>query len=578
LKENSGLAECCPGDARCAGPEFILQESTMLQKFPAFAGVQGPVVVIVMDGYGIPKNDAGSAIAAARKPTLDRLFAECPHIRLRAHGTAVGMPSDDDMGNSEVGHNAIGAGQVYSQGAALVANAIADGAIWAGDAWKEIVAGARAGANGKAGVIHFVGLFSDGNVHSHIDHLKAMVVQAKAEGIKTVRIHALLDGRDVPETSALEYVVPFEAFLGEISSDGFDARIASGGGRQYITMDRYDANWPMVEKGWKTHVLGEGPQFANATEAVNGLRERHPGTIDQDLPEFVIAEGGKPIGTIQDGDSVVFFNFRGDRAIEITRAFVEDDFNKFDRVRAPRVTYAGMLQYDGDLQLPKRFLVAPPAIKDTSGEWFSKAGLAQFACSETQKFGHVTYFWNGNRSGKFEGETWQEVPSDVVPFEQRPWMKAAEIADAMIAAVQSGQYKVLRCNFANGDMVGHTGNFRAATMAVEAVDLALARLLPAIEAAGGVALITADHGNADEMFELDKKTKQPALNADGSFKAKTAHTLNPVPLILFDKVSGGRLGLKQTDTAGLSSIAATVANLVGLEKHPKWDDSVLDVK
>ncbi|MBN8284725.1 2,3-bisphosphoglycerate-independent phosphoglycerate mutase [Zoogloea sp.] len=549
----------------------------MLQKFPAFAGVQGPVVVIVMDGYGIPKNDTGSAIAAARKPTLDRLFAECPHISLRAHGTAVGMPSDDDMGNSEVGHNAIGAGQVYSQGAALVANAIADGAIWAGEAWKEIVAGAKAGANGKAGVIHFIGLFSDGNVHSHIDHLKAMVVQAKAEGIKTVRIHALLDGRDVPETSALEYVVPFEAFLAEISRDGFDARIASGGGRQTITMDRYDANWPMVEKGWKTHVLGEGPQFANATAAVNGLRERHPGTIDQDLPEFVIADGGKPIGAIEDGDSVVFFNFRGDRAIEITRAFVEDDFNKFDRVRAPRVTYAGMLQYDGDLQLPKRFLVAPPAIRDTSGEWFSKAGLAQFACSETQKFGHVTYFWNGNRSGKFEGETWQEVPSDVVPFEQRPWMKAAEIADAMIAAVQSGRYKLLRCNFANGDMVGHTGNFRAATMAVEAVDLALARLLPAIEAAGGVALITADHGNADEMFELDKKTKQPALNADGSFKAKTAHTLNPVPLILFDKVTGGRLGLKQTDTAGLSSIAATVANLLGLEKHAKWDDGVLEV-
>ena len=546
----------------------------MLQKFSAFPGVAGPVVVIVMDGYGIPKNDAGSAIAAARKPTLDKLFAECPHITLRAHGTAVGMPSDDDMGNSEVGHNAIGAGQVYAQGAALVANAIADGAIWAGEAWKEIVAGAKAGR----GVIHFIGLFSDGNVHSHIDHLKAMVAQAKVEGVKTVRIHALLDGRDVPETSALEYVVPFEAFLAEISTDGFDARIASGGGRQYITMDRYDANWPMVEKGWKTHVLGEGPQFANATDAVNGLRERNPGTIDQDLPEFVIADGGKPIGTIEDGDSVVFYNFRGDRAIEITRAFVENDFDKFDRVRAPKVTYAGMLQYDGDLQLPKRFLVAPPAIKDTSGEWFSKMGLAQFACSETQKFGHVTYFWNGNRSGKFDGETWQEVPSDVVPFEQRPWMKAAEIADAMIAAVKSGQYKVLRCNFANGDMVGHTGNFRAATMAIEAVDLALARLLPAIEAAGGVALITADHGNADEMFELDKKTKQPAQNKDGSFKAKTAHTLNPVPLVLFDKVTGGKLGLKQTETAGLSNIAATVANLVGLEKHAKWDDSVLEVK
>mgnify|MGYP000072414016 CR=1 FL=1 len=546
----------------------------MLQKFSAFPGVAGPVVVIVMDGYGIPKNDAGSAIAAARKPTLDKLFAECPHITLRAHGTAVGMPSDDDMGNSEVGHNAIGAGQVYAQGAALVANAIADGAIWAGEAWKEIVAGAKAGR----GVIHFIGLFSDGNVHSHIDHLKAMVAQAKVEGVKTVRIHALLDGRDVPETSALDYVVPFEAFLAELSTDGFDARIASGGGRQYITMDRYDANWPMVERGWKTHVLGQGAQFANATEAVNGLRDKHPGTIDQDLPEFVIADGGKPIGTIEDGDSVVFFNFRGDRAIEITRAFEEAAFDKFDRVRAPKVTYAGMLQYDGDLKLPARFLVAPPAITDTSGEWFSKAGLAQFACSETQKFGHVTYFWNGNRSGKFDGETWQEVPSDVVPFEQRPWMKAAEITDAMIAALQSGKYQLLRCNYANGDMVGHTGNFRAATMAIEALDLALARLLPAIDAAGGVALITADHGNADEMFELDKKTKQPALNKDGSFKAKTAHTLNPVPLILYDNVTGGKLGLTPSPTAGLSNIAATVANLIGLEKHDKWDESVLEVK
>lgn len=546
----------------------------MLQKLPVFSGVPGPVVVIVMDGYGIPKLDVGSAIAAARKPTLDRLLMDCPNIKLRAHGTAVGMPSDDDMGNSEVGHNAIGAGQVYSQGAALVANAIADGSIWQGQAWQEIVAGAKAGR----GVVHFIGLFSDGNVHSHIDHLKAMVIQAKREGVKTVRIHALLDGRDVPETSALDYVLPFEAFLVELSTDGFDARIASGGGRQNITMDRYDANWPMVEKGWKTHVLGQGPQFANAAAAVNGLRAKHPGTIDQDLPEFVIAQDGQPIGTVEDGDSVVFYNFRGDRAIEITRAFVEPDFSRFDRVRTPQVTFAGMLQYDGDLQLPKRFLVTPPAIRDTSGEWFSKAGLTQFACSETQKFGHVTYFWNGNRSNKFEGETWQEVPSDVVPFEQRPWMKSAEITDAMIAALQSGQYKLLRCNFANGDMVGHTGNFRAATMAVEAVDLALARLLPAIEAAGGVALITADHGNADEMYELDKKTKQPSLNPDGSYKAKTAHTLNPVPLILFDKVSGGKLGLKQTATAGLSNIAATVANLAGLEKHAKWDESLLLVK
>jgi 2,3-bisphosphoglycerate-independent phosphoglycerate mutase len=544
----------------------------MLEKLSSFAGVQGPVVIIVMDGYGMPKSDVGSAIAAANKPTLDHLFADFPNIRLRAHGTAVGMPSDDDMGNSEVGHNAIGAGQVYSQGASLVADAIASGAIWQGEAWQQVIAGAR------NGVLHFMGLFSDGNVHSHIDHLKAMVVQAKAEGIAKVRIHVLLDGRDVPETSALDYVVPFEAFLAEISDAAFDARIASGGGRQNITMDRYDANWPMVDKGWKTHVLGEGQQFVNATAAVHGLREQNPGTIDQDLPPFVIAENGKPVGPIEDGDSVVLFNFRGDRAIEITRAFEEAGFDKFDRVRTPKVVYAGMLQYDGDLKLPSRFLVAPPAIKNTTGEWFAKSGIAQFACSETQKFGHVTYFWNGNRSGKFEGETWQEVPSDVVPFEQRPWMKAAEIADAMIAALQSGQYKTLRCNFANGDMVGHTGNFRAATLAIEAVDLQLDRLLKAVDAAGGVALITADHGNADEMYELDKKTKQPALNKDGSFKAKTAHTLNPVPLILYDNVSGGKLGLRQSEKAGLSNIAATVANLLGLEKHAAWDESLLEVR
>jgi len=546
----------------------------MLQKSASFPGIQGPIVTIVMDGYGIARSDLGSAIAAARKPTLDRLFANYPNISLRAHGIAVGMPSDDDMGNSEVGHNAIGAGQVYSQGASLVADAIAAGSIWQGAAWQQVVAGAKAGR----GVLHFLGLFSDGNVHSHIDHLRAMIVRARDEGVQAVRVHILLDGRDVPETSALDYVLPFEAFLAEVSVGGFDARIASGGGRMKITMDRYEANWKMVENGWQTHVLGQGEQYGSASAAVEALRVRFPGTIDQDLPPFGCAQDGQPVGTIEDGDSVVFFNFRGDRSIEITRAFEEAAFDKFDRLRVPKVTYAGMLQYDGDLKLPKRFLVDPPASFDLMCEWFAKAGITQFACSETQKFGHVTYFWNGNRSNKFDGETYQEVLSDVVPFEQRPWMKAAEIADAMIAALQSGQYRTLRCNFANGDMVGHTGSFRAATMAIEAVDLQLARILPVIDALGGVALITADHGNADEMYEIDKKTKQPAKNIDGSFKAKTAHTLNPVPFILYDNVSGGRLGLQQTPTAGLSNIAATIANLLGFEKHAKWDDSLLVVK
>lgn len=544
----------------------------MLKKLSNFEGIKGPVVTIVMDGVGYSPKEEGNAVAQARKPLLDRLMQKYSHVLLKAHGTAVGMPSDADMGNSEVGHNAIGAGQVYEQGAALVAKSIETGEIFKRDAWKEIAENVRA----KHSTLHFIGLFSDGNVHSNIEHLKAMVAEAKKEGISRVRIHVLLDGRDVPETSALDYVGPFEKFLDDLRSPEFDVCIASGGGRMKITMDRYNANWKMVELGWKTHVLGEGRYFANTTEAINTLRDETK-AIDQDLPPFVIAKDGKPVGTIEDGDSVVYFNFRGDRAIEITRAFEEEHFVEFDRVRHPKVEYAGMLQYDGDLKLPKRFLVPPPAIENTSGEWFSAAGLKQFACSETQKYGHVTYFWNGNRSNKFDGETYLEIPSDVVPFEQRPWMKSAEITDAMIDAVKSGKYNTLRCNFPNGDMVGHTGSLRAATMAVEAVDLALARFLPVLDAMGGVAIITADHGNADEMYDVDKKTGLPKTNKDGSIKAKTSHTLNPVPCILYDNVTGGRLSLKAGNW-GLSNLAATTANLLGFEKHEAWDASMLEIR
>ncbi|NLO23762.1 MAG: 2,3-bisphosphoglycerate-independent phosphoglycerate mutase [Fibrobacter sp.] len=540
----------------------------MLKKSKLFKKINGPVVTIVMDGYGISSREEGNAITAARTPTLDRLFANYSHVLLKAHGTSVGMPSDEDMGNSEVGHNAIGAGQVYSQGAALVANSIEQGEIFEREAWKEVVQGAQ------NSTLHFIGLFSDGNVHSNVNHLKAMLVQAKKDGVQKVRVHILLDGRDVPETSALDYVEPFEAFLGDLRGDDFDVCIASGGGRMQITMDRYNANWSMVEKGWKTHILGEGRYFNSATEAIETLR-KETNAIDQDLPAFVIAKDAKAVGTIEDGDSVVFFNFRGDRALELTRAFEDENFSEFDRVRVPKVTYAGMLQYDGDLKLPTRFLVPPPSISNTSGEWFSKSGVKQFACSETQKFGHVTYFWNGNRSHKFEGETYYEVPSDVVPFEQRPWMKSAEITDAMIEALKSGNFDFLRCNFPNGDMVGHTGSLRAATMAIEAVDLALARLLPVIDALGGVAIITADHGNADEMFELDKNGN-PQKNSNGSFKAKTAHTLNAVPCILYDNVSDKKLALKKGDF-GLSNLAATYAHLLGFEKHESWDESMLEV-
>jgi 2,3-bisphosphoglycerate-independent phosphoglycerate mutase len=548
----------------------------MLKPHPRFKGLRGPVVTVVMDGVGTNPSTVGNAVANANTPVLDRLLKTYPSITLKAHGKAVGMPSEDDMGNSEVGHNALGSGQVYEQGAALVNNAIATGDLFRQEAWRQIVDNVL----GHTSTLHFLGLFSDGNVHSHMDHLKAMIARAKEEGVGRVRVHILLDGRDVPETSALDYVGPFEAFLDGVRGPDFDVCIASGGGRMNITMDRYEANWAMVEKGWHIHVLGDGPTYASATDAIKTIRLADPGVIDQDLAPFVIARDGEPVGRIVDGDSVVYFNFRGDRAIEISRAFEDDAFDKFDRVRWPQVVYAGMLEYDGDLHIPKRYLVLPPAIRHTMGEYLCASGVRQLAISETQKYGHVTYFWNGNRSGKFSDalEDYIEIPSDIVPFEQRPWMKAAEITDELIRRIQSGDYRFLRVNYANGDMVGHTGNYDAALIAVATVDLMLARLLKAVDAAGGVALITADHGNADEMFELDKKTKQPAQNPDGSFKAKTSHTLNPVPFILYDNQTNGALDLVRGNDFGLSNVAATIVNLLGYEAPDLWDATTLSLK
>ena len=532
-----------------------------------------PVFCIVMDGIGLGKDNISNAIKNSRTPTLDMLMSKYPTLKLKAHGTAVGLPSDDDMGNSEVGHNAIGAGQVFAQGAKLVSNSIESGLMFNSDSWKQI---ASVKDTGKT--LHFIGLFSDGNVHSHIDHLKAMLAQAKVEGIKNVRVHILIDGRDVGETSALEYINPFEEFLASLNGDGFDAKIASGGGRMNITMDRYEADWSMVERGWKTHVLGEGRQFSSAKEAVETYRAEL-GCIDQDLPPFVIAENGTPVGTIEDGDSVVFYNFRGDRAIEISKAFDDKDFDKFDRVRVPAVTYAGMLEYDGDLHIPSRYLVSPPEIKGTMGEYLANTGVTQYALSETQKFGHVTYFWNGNKSGKFdeETETYEEIKSDVIPFEQRPWMKCAEITDRLIEVANEGKYRFMRVNFPNGDMVGHTGNYLATVVSVEALDLQLARILEVVDKLGGVALITADHGNADEMCEIDKKTGEPKLDKDGNMKSKTSHTLNPVPCIIYDNKFADNYKVVEKDTYGLSNIAATLVNLMGYEAPDSWDESMIEV-
>ena len=424
-----------------------------------------------------------------------------------------------------------------------------------------------------------IGLLSDGNVHSNISHLFAMLKEAKREGVKKARVHILLDGRDVGETSALDYVRPFEEFLDSLRSPDFDVMIASGGGRMKITMDRYEANWKMVEDGWHTHVLGEGRQFSSAEEAITTYRSEL-GVIDQDLPAFVIARGGVPVGTIDDGDSVVFFNFRGDRAIEISKTFEGDaTFDKFDRVRVPKVVYAGMLEYDGDLHVPSRYLVSPPCITNTMGEYLAGTGVKQFAISETQKYGHVTYFWNGNKSGKFDDktETYEEIPSDVVPFEQRPWMKCALIADRLIEVIKSGEYEYIRANFPNGDMVGHTGNYEATICSMEALDLQLARIIAAVDEAKGVAIITADHGNADEMFEYDKKKGAIKTNADGSPKAKTSHTLNPVPCIVYDNFYCDKYTVKTGDF-GLANLAATTVEFLGYEPPKMWKEPIISLK
>ena len=516
-----------------------------------------PIVLIVMDGVGKGDGGSGDAVAVAKTPTLDRLLSTCPHTYLKAHGTAVGLPSDEDMGNSEVGHNALGCGQVYSQGAKLVGESIENGTLFASQTWKSLV------ANAQDKAMHFMGLLSDGNVHSNISHLIALLKAARAEGVKKAYCHILLDGRDVPATSALEYVSQLEAVLAQLATDGCDYAIASGGGRMVVTMDRYEANWGMVEAGWRTHVQGIGRQFPSAKEAIETYRAE-TGCIDQDLPAFVVARDGAPVAKIQNGDSVVLFNFRGDRAQEISLAFDKKDFDKFDRGDYTGVQFAGMLQYDGDLNIPENYLVQPPVIQNTLTEVLCEAGIREFAVSETQKYGHVTYFWNGNRSGKVseELEDYLEIPSDVIPFEQAPAMKSKEITAAMLQAMESGKYQFLRCNYPNGDMVGHTGDMNAVVYAMECVDAGVKAIVEAAEKLGYIVLITADHGNADQMTETKK----------GKTSVRTAHSLNPVPFIICDKDGDWKV---TEGEYGLANVAPTVLKMMGLTAPDCWEKSIV---
>jgi 2,3-bisphosphoglycerate-independent phosphoglycerate mutase len=545
-----------------------------LRPHPSFAGRPGPLLLVIADGVGVAPEAPSNAVTLADTPALDALTSGELYTELAAHGPAVGLPSDDDMGNSEVGHNALGAGRVFAQGAKLVNAAIATGAIFESPVWQQTI------DHAVDGTLHMIGLHSDGNVHSHVDHVYAMLRQAAAEGVRSAAVHILHDGRDVPARSALDYIARTEAVLAEINAGGVgrNFRIASGGGRMYITMDRYGADWAMVERGYDCHTYGVGRPFASATDAVTSMYAAADaiglGTGDQYLHEFVVVDAnGAPVGAMVDGDAVVVFNFRGDRAIEIARAYEEgDEFTEFDRVgpsgqQPPSVYLAGMLQYDGDAMVPKRYLVNPPLIDRTVSEYLCAEGVRSFAVSETQKFGHVTYFWNGNRSGYINPqlETYVEVPSDNVAFDTTPAMKVREITDEVIDLLRSGEYRFGRLNFPSGDMVGHTGNLEATVEAMEVIDESMRRLVDVIRELDGVLLYTADHGNADVMYTESNGTRAP----------KTSHTLNPVPFAIYDPNHDGEYRMAPPANAGLANVAATILNLLGFEAPDDYEPSVI---
>ncbi len=519
-----------------------------------------PVLLVIMDGIGFSTSGLGDAVSLANTKNLDNLYNTCGFTRLKAHGSYVGLPSDDDMGNSEVGHNALGCGQVYSQGAKLVNESISSGKIYSSETWKKVVSNVV----DNNSTLHFIGLLSDGNVHSNINHLLALVENAKKSNIKKVRCHIMLDGRDVPSTSSLDYVKQLEDTLSQLNDNTFDAQIASGGGRMKITMDRYEADWDMVELGYNSHVHGIGRQFECTKCAIEAFREETPGIGDQDLPNFVIAKDGNPVGKIVDNDSVVLFNFRGDRALEISTVFDDPNFNKFDCGKKPNVFYAGILQYDGDLNIPNNYLVSPPEITNTLSEYLVQNNVNQYAISETQKFGHVTYFFNGNKSDKFSEtlETYKEIPSDNISFDKAPAMKCEEISKELIDAINSKKYGFLRVNYPNGDMVGHTGNLEATIASVEALDVALGKVLEVAKANDVIVCITADHGNADEMLEKNKK---------GVVAVRTAHSLNEVPFIIVD--NDKKYELKSG--LGLANVASTITELLELNVPEIWEESII---
>eukprot|EP01063_Lacrimia_lanifica_P008984 TRINITY_DN1603_c0_g1_i1.p1 TRINITY_DN1603_c0_g1~~TRINITY_DN1603_c0_g1_i1.p1 ORF type:complete len:633 (+),score=276.65 TRINITY_DN1603_c0_g1_i1:52-1899(+) len=566
--------------------ELRRKHAFTLRPHPTIPKPSHPVVLIVMDGWGeSTTKDEYNAVHVAKTPTYDAMMSVEGRARtVVAHGKAVGLPSNDDMGNSEVGHNALGSGQVTNQGAKLVDTALESEALYTSKGFEHVQAAF------ENHTLHLIGLLTKGGVHARFDQLVRLIQGAVKRGAKRIRLHLLTDGRDVVDGTSVEYAEELEGELRKIREGtggaSCDVQVASGGGRMYVTMDRYEAHWDIVERGWKAHVLGEAPHaFPSFGEAVKTLRaaEGDAGS-DQFLPPFVVADDeGKPVGPVEDGDGVVLFNFRADRMVQMSKAFEYPDaeFPFFDRVRRPDVRFAGMLQYDGDLKLPTHYLVDAPSITSTSGEYLVKNGVRTFVAAETQKFGHVTFFWNGNKSGYInsEMETYYEEPSDKIVFDQKPEMKAKEVTAAALEAIKSGKFDMVRINYANPDMVGHTGNLKATVQAVEVVDRCVGEVIAATEAAGGRWLVTSDHGNADDMVQRVKATMAPLIDPDTKEPVPCkSHTLAPVPVCIGGSLPDSVRFKPDTEfasPAGLANVTATMVNLLGFAAPPHFEPSLI---
>ena len=489
------------------------------------------VALIIMDGFGESKNTDGNAIASSNTPNLDKIMNEYPHTLIQASGLDVGLP-DGQMGNSEVGHTNIGAGRIVYQDLTRVSKAIEDGDFFT----NEVLL--KAMENAKEHSLHLMGLLSNGGVHSHIDHLKALVKMAKENGVENVFVHAFTDGRDVDPRSALEFIEDVENYMKEVGV----GKIASVSGR-YYAMDR-DKRWERVKKSYDMLVNGIGNKATSAISAIESSYQKE--IFDEFVEPTLICNGEEPIATIEKNDSVIFFNFRPDRAREITRTLVDKEFKEFE-TKDLNLYYVCFTQYDE--QMPNvKIAFKPTALKNTFGEYISNKGLTQLRIAETEKYAHVTFFFNGGEEKQYPGEDRILVPSPkVATYDLQPEMSAIEVTDKVVEAIESKKYDTIILNYANPDMVGHTGVLEAAIKAIETIDECVGRVVKAVEDVNGVLLITADHGNSEQM--IDYATGEP----------HTAHTTNPVPLILVGKDAKLKEGR-------LADLAPTMLDILGIEK------------